>query len=296
MSEQTHDILTYPSWFVLQFELRALEEGSVPRFLGPVFHGAFGHALRESCEHFPHAAPLYELCYDRNSSSPNRCQPFLFDVDRDAGGDVQPGHSIQASWIGKPILASNPAFLPALLYSLKLMADNGLGPDFVSYDLMAIRILPHPIFRPDDSGISILPSIYTIADLPEPPESGQAEIQIKTPTQLVTKGKTLKSIDGPILFRRLWQRIAAWGEYQLSRQIKPPFFDEIEVKQDETYWWQVERWSSRQQKRLDVSGLVGKVIFSGLDNFTWGLLRLGEHLHIGKNTTSGLGKYQITDQ
>jgi hypothetical protein len=297
MSLPTNAILERPSWFALQFELRALEEGSIPRFLGPVFHGAFGHALRESCVQLPQAIPLYDLCYERNStSSPNRTQPFLFDVHRDCGGNMRCGDGIRAQWIGKPILASAPAFLPALLYSLKIMAANGLGPDLVPFELIAVRILPHPIFRPDDSGINILPAVYTFTDLQKPSDSERAEIKLETPTQLVSKNRILKSVDGPIFFRRLWQRIAAWGEFELCSQIKPPFFDEIGVKCDETHWQLAERWSSRQQKRLDVSGLVGRVTFSGLDNFAWGLLRIGEQLHVGKNTTCGLGKYFIMEK
>jgi CRISPR/Cas system endoribonuclease Cas6 (RAMP superfamily) len=80
---------------------------------------------------------------------------------------------------------------------------------------------------------------------------------------------------------------------EFSGLFKSSSYDRVKYKHDETHWWQAERWSSRQQKRLDVSGLVGRVTFSGLDNFAWGLLRIGEHLHVGKNTTCGLGKYQI---
>ena len=87
--------------------------------------------------------------------------------------------------------------------------------------------------------------------------------------------------------------MAAWGNLELEPQIKPPFFDSIRVEADETQWWMVERWSSRQEKRIDVSGLLGKVVFSRLDDLAWRLLVLGEHLHIGKNTTCALGKYRI---
>jgi CRISPR-associated endoribonuclease Cas6 len=55
----------------------------------------------------------------------------------------------------------------------------------------------------------------------------------------------------------------------------------------------VEHYSTRQQKRLDVSGMVGESVFRGLDQFSWSLLVLGERLHVGKNTTSGLGKYLV---
>lgn len=300
MGEFEDRLIQRSTWFEIQFLLYALEGGNVPRFLGPTLHGAFGHALRLACETFPEASEINRLCYSGNASDgrpahrPNWCQPFAFDVGLNEGSEIQPGKTIRAALIGKPALASQAAYFPALLLALQLMARTGLGPDLVKFDVSEARIFPAPVFRPRQEGIEIHPSVYESCDaLRKRKFRERAVIVLETPTQLVSKGKTLTEIDGPVFFRRLWQRLAAWGDVETGKTIKPPYFDEIQLERDGTQWWNVERYSSRQQKRLDISGLLGKVIFRGLDRFTWSLLVLGERLHVGKNTTSGLGKYRI---
>jgi CRISPR-associated endoribonuclease Cas6 len=293
-------LISRAAWFEIRFQLRALEGGSVPRFLGPVIHGAFGHALRQACEVFPDASDINELCYSggasdgRPANNPNWCQPFAFDVGLNEGGEVQSGRTISAMLIGKPVLASQAAFFPSLLLALQIMAQNGLGPDLVKFDVCQAQIFPAPIFKPRRDGIDILPSVYKSQTiLRERTFRQRAAIVLKTPTQLVSKGRMLRKMDGQIFFRRLWQRLTAWTGMEAGKTIKPPFFDEIEVEHDAVHWWKVERYSTRQQKRLDVSGMVGEAVFRGLDPFSWSLLVLGERLHVGKNTTSGLGKYLL---
>ena len=58
----------------------------------------------------------------------------------------------------------------------------------------------------------------------------------------------------------------------------------------------VRRHSSRQNRKIDLFGLTGDVHLSA-DSDTLNrllpLLWLGQYLHIGKNTTLGLGQYQL---
>jgi len=55
----------------------------------------------------------------------------------------------------------------------------------------------------------------------------------------------------------------------------------------------IERYSRRQERRIPMGGLVGSVTYRGpLDEFLpW--LALGEHVHVGKNTVFGMGKYRL---
>jgi len=61
------------------------------------------------------------------------------------------------------------------------------------------------------------------------------------------------------------------------------------------YWQDWERYSSRQQTRMKFGGWVGEIIYQGDFQRFLPLLRLGEHIHVGKVTTFGLGKYRIVD-
>lgn len=58
--------------------------------------------------------------------------------------------------------------------------------------------------------------------------------------------------------------------------------------------WKVVGWYSRSQKKvLKMGGLVGTITLSHLSPTLYQLLKIGEAVHIGKNTTFGLGKYQM---
>ena len=67
----------------------------------------------------------------------------------------------------------------------------------------------------------------------------------------------------------------------------------IEIKQDNLYWFDWERYSKRQNRRMTLGGFMGDITFEGdFSNFIPFLL-FGEDVHVGKNTAFGLGKYLI---
>ncbi|MGH9763044.1 MAG: CRISPR system precrRNA processing endoribonuclease RAMP protein Cas6, partial [Blastocatellia bacterium] len=51
--------------------------------------------------------------------------------------------------------------------------------------------------------------------------------------------------------------------------------------------------SSRQGSHRDLNGFIGKMRFAGDFSEFWTLLRIGEMVHIGNDTSSGLGQYRL---
>jgi serine/threonine protein kinase len=66
----------------------------------------------------------------------------------------------------------------------------------------------------------------------------------------------------------------------------------------DTRWVDWERFSSRQQVKMKMGGIVGTAAYlapeEGYYSRFWPWLKLGELLHIGKNTVFGLGKMRIS--
>lgn len=58
-------------------------------------------------------------------------------------------------------------------------------------------------------------------------------------------------------------------------------------------WHDWERYSGHQKRRMKMGGLVGHVAFGGVPLLYLPLLRLGALLHLGKNTSFGLGQIQL---
>lgn len=55
------------------------------------------------------------------------------------------------------------------------------------------------------------------------------------------------------------------------------------------------RYSSRQDQKMKLGGVIGEWQFKNLSPELAKLLYLGQWLHCGKNATFGLGKYRITN-
>lgn len=56
---------------------------------------------------------------------------------------------------------------------------------------------------------------------------------------------------------------------------------------------QQNRTSSRQQKNIDYSGIVGKVLLKNVPEDIVTLIRMGEHLAVGKNAVFGSGRIRL---
>ena len=70
----------------------------------------------------------------------------------------------------------------------------------------------------------------------------------------------------------------------------------IKVKKEKLAWFDWERYSNRQDTRMMMGGFVGSITFEGDFEKFLPFLLLGEFIHVGKGTSFGLGKYEITQQ
>ncbi len=76
---------------------------------------------------------------------------------------------------------------------------------------------------------------------------------------------------------------------------KPPLNSTpVSLVESNIRWQDWERYSNRQQTRMKLGGFVGGATFEGELSEYLPLLRIGEHLHVGKNTSFGLGKYELS--
>jgi CRISPR-associated endoribonuclease Cas6 len=70
---------------------------------------------------------------------------------------------------------------------------------------------------------------------------------------------------------------------------------DIAVDRSNLHWRDWERYSARQDARMRLGGVVGSIKYKGALTCFLPILLLGEYLHIGKNTSFGLGKMRLHD-
>lgn len=133
-------------------------------------------------------------------------------------------------------------------------------------------------------------------------------IHFLSPTRLVAEERVLRHPDFSTLALRLAQRLeqiqqeygrdpdedgknTSFGrEWYLQTKVQA---SNIRLIQDETRWVDVQSYSTRQQQKMPIGGLVGRASFVGDMTHLRDLLVWGEVLHVGKNIVKGGGKYCI---
>ncbi|HLF85610.1 MAG TPA: CRISPR system precrRNA processing endoribonuclease RAMP protein Cas6 [Nitrospiria bacterium] len=120
-----------------------------------------------------------------------------------------------------------------------------------------------------------------------------------TPTRIVVNEDLVVDLEFHHLIRSLLRRISTLSYFHCEKRLELDFKGMIERAQDvkakkrDLSWYDWERYSARQDVRMKMGGILGSVTFSGdLAEFMPYLL-LGEHLHVGKGTSFGLGKYEV---
>lgn len=124
-----------------------------------------------------------------------------------------------------------------------------------------------------------------------------------TPTRLTWQGDLVTRPVFHVLFRNALRRLSSLAYFHHGFELDVDFAglarlaEEVRVTEDRTYWVDWERYSSRQGERMRFGGFVGEAAFAAAED-TWRRLLpfvlLAPLVHLGKNTTFGLGRVQLT--
>ena len=127
----------------------------------------------------------------------------------------------------------------------------------------------------------------------------QLTVRLLTPTRITHEGKLTNELPFHVFWRRLIGRISALAYFHCGESLELDFKGLIEkaitVETTKTAlrWHDWTRYSSRQNRKMQLGGLIGSVRYAGhLEEFI-PFLALGAFLHVGKNATFGLGKYRL---
>jgi hypothetical protein len=126
-------------------------------------------------------------------------------------------------------------------------------------------------------------------------------VRFLTPFRLRQRGKYLSEPDWPFYFSTLARRLEAlnclfnngqplgkerWADLQEAFQVTGNI-------QTRLRWWDMDRYSTRQRKKVPMGGIAGDLVMENPSPFyiTW--WKAAELLHVGKGAAMGLGKVEI---
>ncbi len=124
-------------------------------------------------------------------------------------------------------------------------------------------------------------------------------IQFLTQTRLKHDGRFGRTPEFQILFRRLLGRLSSLSRFHCAAPLEVDFRElidqagSIRLIRDDTKWTRWQRYSSRQDRRMEWEGIVGRATYEGDFAPFWKFLCFGQFVHVGHGATFGLGKYRI---
>ena len=129
--------------------------------------------------------------------------------------------------------------------------------------------------------------------------STDGSIHFLTPLRIRRKGSLLLTVDFPTIIRNITRRMSElterYGGYVDFSEIQTLQYLSEMVKEVSSgvYLNSIDRYSTRRNMKMDLSGLMGAMTFEGeLSVFTpW--LNAASILHIGRNVTFGCGKIDV---
>lgn len=131
-------------------------------------------------------------------------------------------------------------------------------------------------------------------------DENRIKINYISPILMKYKGSFVNDVTFDILMRNLFRRLTSLSHFYGDERLDIDFGSYLEraekqvtVKKDNTEWERWYRYSNRQNKRIEMQGLVGEIVFVGelaefLRYLVW-----GQYIHVGKNTVFGQGEYEV---
>jgi len=121
-----------------------------------------------------------------------------------------------------------------------------------------------------------------------------------TPTRIIYNNRLTLELEFHIFLRNLLRRLSLIHYFHSNDG--PVSFDfaglikkagEIKVLTSNLRWYDWERYSGRQERKINMGGFVGDITFEGVFKPFMPLIKAGEVLHVGKGTAFGLGRYGV---
>ena len=259
-----------------------------PYFIGSQIRGAMGFALKHvvcinpsrQCEGcFAAENCLYYDWYEKRGVY----HPYRLEIELG-----RPYYNVKLYLFGEATQK-----LPYVVSALhRMLTVTGLGRQretVASYELFVDDVRANDaaghITVPDLSPRTIEPT--------QPPAPPRLRLRLNTPLRLKYNNRFVRSMEHLHLhtivhsIHQRYLQLSGAPAAKLGYRVEGQIRDRFGTFEDLT------RYSTRNKGKLQIGGMVGEMIVEGIDDRSYGLLKLGEIIGAGKQTVFGLGKIQV---
>jgi hypothetical protein len=308
--------------FTIEFD----SEAEFPTWKGSTFRGGFGHWLNrvacpagknESCP-VGQACPYHYIFESRAEDSYFKIQegqpvpkPFVVEAPNTGKREYGEGDQLSFDFVS---IGRAADFFPYIYMAFKKLGKNGIG---IGRNRGKGRYTIQRIESLDIDGESA-ETVFDQAEgdeihnqhitlkwgdfVEQAEERDQVQIVFETPTELIQNEDLVFKPSFYQFFKKLLSRFTVLSHYHCDQNLDWNFKQildtarEIETDNVNTESVKLKRYSSRQNQKMYAGGIIGEAVYSGpIDEQMNALLELGKHLHVGKKTVYGNGKYVLLD-
>ena len=301
----------------------ALEPLDLPGYLGSTLRGAFGHAFRAVACPAPRGldCPVptqcpYHLIFETSPPPDSEAlrtheeipRPFVIaPVDSEGCGSgeqarrlFQPGDEVSFELV---LMGRAQEFFPYFVVALREVNRIGRGRQTVELrriDALGVTAAQsRTVYTASENLVHGSADSISIEACSGAAPHGPITIEFLTQTRLKHEGRFVRTPEFQILFRRLLGRLSSLARFHCGAPLEVDFralIDKaavIRLLQNDTRWTRWQRYSSRQERRMEWEGIVGRAIYEGDFTAFWKFLHFGQFIHLGHGATFGLGRYRL---
>jgi hypothetical protein len=291
-----------------RFTLLFAEKATIPEFPAIGLRGVLGWSIQET------VCPFQNKKYNCNNCIVNTDCPYFCLYEQKSAkpgfSEAPKGYMLYAPpnqkgpqiTVELTLFGKCCAYLPAVTNALFASGKKGLSGRQNQFMVTAWQEIP-PTNTQD---LPISTTVHTAAAGPFPlPDwlnsSTHTSLKITTPLRLRKKGRDLKKMDWPFFYSSLARRLEGLNQCYGDGQ---GFGKEnwLAVNKDfnnwpqpvgKTRWLNLQRYSSRQKKKIPLSGIIGNAALPKTrdDQNQW--LQVASLISVGKGAVMGLGNIQF---
>ncbi len=294
----------------LRFEAVLASADHGLQYLGPTLRGAFGRALKNAVCQMKHGecercllldACPYPAIFDGRPprhlreawSSPALPQPFVLEV---APPDAWDGAATDLRW-GLRLFGPAAAWSPYVVEAFLRMGRRGVGGKRTPFELVRVLdgITGEEVWQ--QGAETMTPPVPTALAGVAPPSPGPLRWRFETPLHVREESEERRDVDGlglVVAGRRRWQLLERFYGDAVPRVPQPTqrrlAEREFTTLQSSLRPWGIVRFSGRQQRRVQLSGLVGEMVIDGPWHEAGPWLGVAAAIHLGKYSSFGFGR------
>ncbi len=299
-----------------RFHCRFKDEAVLPHYKGSTFRGVFGRALkkvvcalkRQDCRQ----CLLQERCVyvnvfespalDRNSANPHgmtRPHPFVIEPPDTVETYFPPGSDFEFSLL---LFGTANDHLPYFIYAFDQMSRIGIGKKIngkrAGFSLNSVNAGNDLVYSKEDNLLKTHTGLreLNLVEQQNPEDVFRLRLILETPLRMKFENRLKADLPFHVLVRGMLRRISSLaafhgnGEPLLDYRGLVKRAESVQTVEDHLEWFDWRRYSFRQDREMLMGGMAGSVVYEGEIGEFMPFVRFCSEVHLGKQTTFGLGK------